>query len=158
MKRRWISLLLLCLASGHTAIAAETRPPLLVFAAASLTNALEELGMALQQQAGQAVRFSFAASSTLARQIEAGANADLFFSADTEWMDYLQSHNLIDTATRHDLLSNRLVLIAPADSALQLKISPGVAIVAALGPKGRLATGDPESVPVGKYARSASST
>jgi molybdate transport system substrate-binding protein len=76
-------------------------------------------------------------------------------SADLEWMDYVQARNLIDRATRRNVLSNRLVLVAPADSKIELKIAPGFALGAALGSNGRLATGDPESVPVGKYARSA---
>jgi molybdate transport system substrate-binding protein len=128
---------------------------LLVFAAASLTNALDEIGTAYTQQTKQPVKFSYAASSALARQLEAGARADVFFSADLEWMDYVQARNLIDRATRRNALSNRLVLVAPADSKIELKITPGFALGAALGSSGRLATGDPESVPVGKYARAA---
>jgi molybdate transport system substrate-binding protein len=100
------------------------------------------------------VRFSFAASSALARQIENGSRADVFFSADLEWMDYLQSRKLIQPATRHDVLGNQLVLIAPADSEIVLKIQPHFALAATLG-KGRLATGDPDSVPVGRYAHEA---
>lgn len=152
--RRCLSALL-ALILGAGAAAAEPRPPLLVFAAASLTNVLQELGPAFEKESGRAVKFSFAASSTLARQIEAGAKADVFFAADTEWMDYLQARDLIDPATRVNLLGNRLVLIAPANSALQLKIAPGFALADALGKRGRLSTGDPDSVPVGRYARSA---
>jgi molybdate transport system substrate-binding protein len=100
------------------------------------------------------VRFSFAASSALARQIENGSRADLFFSADLEWMDYLQSRKLIQPATRHGVLGNQLVLIAPADSKIVLKIEPHFALAATLG-NGRLATGDPDSVPVGRYAHEA---
>lgn len=127
---------------------------LLVFAAASLTNVLDEIGTVYTQQTGQPVKFSYAASSALARQIEAGSRADVFFSADLEWMDYVQARNLIDRSTRRNVLGNRLVLVAPADSKIELKIAPGFALAAALG-NGRLATGDPETVPVGKYARSA---
>lgn len=127
---------------------------LLVFAAASLTNVLDEVGTAFTQQTRQKVKFSYAASSALARQLEAGARADVFFSADLEWMDYVQARSLIDRTTRRNVLGNRLVLVAPADSKIELKIAPGFALAAALG-NGRLATGDPESVPVGKYARSA---
>jgi molybdate transport system substrate-binding protein len=127
---------------------------LVVFAAASLTDALQELGDDFTKSSGIAVKFSFAASSTLARQMENGAPADVFLSADVEWMDYLQARNLIQTETRRDLLGNRLVLIAPAASALSLTIEPGFALADALG-KGRLATGDPDSVPVGRYARAA---
>jgi molybdate transport system substrate-binding protein len=100
------------------------------------------------------VRLSFAASSALARQIEAGAKADVFFSADVEWVDYLQARNLLDVATRKNILSNRLVLIAPTASTVTTTIAPNFPLVAILGRK-RLATGDPDSVPVGRYARSA---
>ncbi len=126
-----------------------------VFAAASLTNAMQDLGKAYTEKTGVKVVFSFASSSAVARQIEAGAPADLFISADAEWMDYLQQRSLIDVATRKDILSNRLVLIAPADSNVQLKIAPGFALAAALGTDGRLSTGDPDFVPAGRYARSA---
>jgi molybdate transport system substrate-binding protein len=130
------------------------QPGLLVFAAASLTNVLGELSTSFEKQAGVPVKLSFAASSVLARQVEAGGNADVFISADQEWMDYLQARNLIDKASRRNLVGNRLVLIAPADSKLELKIAPGFKLAAALG-KGRLSTGDPDTVPVGRYARSA---
>jgi molybdate transport system substrate-binding protein len=138
--------------------AAEDAPPqLLVFAASSLTNALQELGESYRTSSGVIVKSSFAASSVLARQIEAGARADIFFSADTDWMDYLQQRDLIQKATRRDVVGNRLVLVAPADSKIELKIAPNFALAAALG-SGRLATGDPDSVPVGRYARSALTT
>jgi molybdate transport system substrate-binding protein len=131
-------------------------PPtaLVVFGAASLTNVLQDIGNDYKRETGQEVSFSFAASSVLARQIEAGTRADVFVSADEEWMDYLQSRTLIDPKTRHDIVMNRLVLIAPAASDIKLKIAPHFALAAALG-KGRLATGDPGSVPVGRYARAA---
>jgi molybdate transport system substrate-binding protein len=132
----------------------EPNHDVLVFAAASLTNVLDEIGAAYTQQTRQHVKFSYAASSALARQLEAGARADVFFSADLEWMDYVQARNLIDRSTRHNVLGNRLVLVAPADSKIELHIEPGFKLAAALG-KGRLATGDPDSVPVGKYARTA---
>ena len=128
---------------------------LTVFAAASLTNVLQEVGNAFTAETRIPVRFSFAASSALARQIESGAPADVFVSADQEWMDYLQSRNLIASATRANIVTNELVLIAPADSGLALKVAPGFALAAALGASGRLATGDPASVPVGKFARAA---
>jgi len=130
------------------------RPELLVFAAASLTNVLEDIGAAYTQETGQAVKFSFASSAILARQIEAGARADVFFSADLEWMDYLDARSLIKRSTRADVLSNRLALVAPADSTLELRIAPNFPLATALG-KGRLATGDPDYVPVGRYAKSA---
>jgi molybdate transport system substrate-binding protein len=133
----------------------EPNQELLVFAAASLTNVLDEIGTAYTQQTKHPVKFSYAASSALARQLEAGARADVFFSADLEWMDYVQARNLIDRSTRRNVLGNRLALVAPADSKIELKIAPGFKLAEALGKDGRLATGDPESVPVGKYARSA---
>src|SRR5215469_7688857 len=88
--------------------------PLLVFAAASLTNALNAIGPLYTGKTGEAVTFSYGASSTLARQISAGAQAEVFFSADTDWMDFLQSRHLIDPATRRDIVGNRLALIAPS--------------------------------------------
>jgi molybdate transport system substrate-binding protein len=150
----WLALWLLASRPGG---AAEAPPPITVFAAASLTNVMQELGDGFTRESSIPVRFSFAASSALARQIENGAPADVFFSADIEWMDYLQTRNLIRRDTRHNLLGNRLVLIAPADSQISLKIAPHFALAAALG-KGRLATGDPDSVPVGRYAREALTT
>ena len=129
--------------------------PVTVFAASSLTDALKAIGAKYTAETGVPVRFSFGASSAIARQIEAGAPADLFFSADTDWMDYLQARSLIQPSSRSNILSNRLVLIAPADSKLVLKIGPNFPLAKALGPGGRLATGDPDSVPVGRYARSA---
>jgi molybdate transport system substrate-binding protein len=133
---------------------APRQPEILVFAAASLTNVLGDLSADWQRASGVTVKLSFAASSVLARQIEAGGKADVFVSADQEWMDYLQSRGLIEKPTRRDLVGNRLVLIAPSDSKIELKIAPGFPLVAALG-GGRLATGDPDTVPVGRYARSA---
>jgi molybdate transport system substrate-binding protein len=148
------SLLALCAIALPLRAADAPKEELLVFAAASLTNVLDEIGAAYTKQSGQPVKFSYAASSALARQLEAGSRADVFFSADLEWMDYVQARNLIDRSTRRNVLGNRLVLVAPADSKIELKIAPGFALAAALG-NGRLSTGDPETVPVGKYARSA---
>jgi molybdate transport system substrate-binding protein len=130
------------------------KPAIVIFAAASLTNALQDLGDAFTKQTSVPVKFSFAASSALARQIESGAPADVFFSADIDWMDYLQKRNLIQPSSRRDVLGNRLVLIAPSDSAIELKIKPHFPLATALGNK-RLATGDPDSVPAGRYARAA---
>lgn len=139
-----------------TAGAADTpeHSPVTVFGAASLTNVLQDLGDVFTKETQVPVRFSFAASSALAKQIENGAPADLFFSADIEWMDYLQKKNLIQAASRHNRVGNKLVLIAPLDSRLKLKIGPHFALASALG-KGRLATGDPDSVPAGRYAKQA---
>jgi molybdate transport system substrate-binding protein len=158
LSRILLGLLLLCALCSPTLYAAETQQqPLLVFAAASLTDAMQELSADYQKTAHVRVRLSLDASSTLARQIESGARADVFFSADTAWMDYLEKRNLIQPATRRNLLSNTLVLIAPLQSDIKLTIAPHFALAAALG-TGRLATGDPDSVPVGRYARSALTT
>jgi molybdate transport system substrate-binding protein len=160
MPRALLSVALVCLAvaSGPLAAAEAQQPQILVFAAASLTDALQELGSAYGKTTSVNVKLSFDASANLARQIEAGARADVFFSADTQWMDYLQTRKLIQASTRQNVVGNSLVLIAPADSQIKLKIAPHFPLVAALGKDGRLATGDPDSVPVGRYARSALST
>jgi molybdate transport system substrate-binding protein len=157
-KLRGLGLILWLPLCSLTSIAAGTnKPPITVFAAASLTNVVQELGDGFAKETSIPIRFSFAASSALARQIENGAPADVFFSADLEWMDYLQTRNLIRHDTRHNVLSNRLVLIAPTDSKIKLKIEPGFHLAEALG-QGRLATGDPDAVPVGRYAREALTT
>ena len=152
-----VLLAVLCMALVPAAHARETRQPLLVYAAASLTNVLGELSAAWTAASGTPVKLSFAASSVIARQIEAGGRADVILSADQEWMDYLQARNLIEKSTRRDVVGNRLVLIAPADSKLELEIAPGFDLMGALG-KRRLSTGDPDTVPVGRYARSALSS
>jgi molybdate transport system substrate-binding protein len=158
MKRLCAFGLLLWLSFSSASRAADAdRPPITVFGAASLTNVLQELGDSFTKETSIPVRFSFAASSALARQIENGSPADVFFSADLEWMDYLQTRNLIQRGTRQDALGNRLVLIASADSTIKLKIEPHFSLAAALG-RGRLATGDPDAVPAGRYARQALTT
>ena len=136
------------------AISADAPRPITVYGAASLTDSLTQLGGEFTKDTGIPVRFSFAASSALARQIEAGSPADVFMSADVEWMDYLDQRALIQNASRHDVLGNRLALVAPVNSKLTLKIAPHFALRAALGEE-RLATGDPDAVPVGRYARDA---
>ncbi len=137
-------------------VSSEEPPPreITVFAAVSLTNALEDIGEAYRAETGSRVRFSFAASSALARQVESGAPADAFVSADVEWMDYLANKSLINLRTRRNVAGNELVLIAPADSDVKLEIAPGFPIAEALG-KGRLAVADPASVPAGRYAKAA---
>jgi molybdate transport system substrate-binding protein len=127
---------------------------LTVFAAASLTEVLQEIAEAYRAKTGVATRFSFGASSALAKQIEAGAPADAFVSADVEWMDYLASHGSVDLKTRRNVAGNELVLIAPAGSGVTLAITKGFPLASALG-KGRLAIADPAYVPAGRYARSA---
>jgi len=129
--------------------------PLTMFAAASLTDSLRDVAAAWEKQGHAPLRLSFGASSILARQIEQGAPANLFASADEQWMDYLASRNLLASDTRRDLLSNRLVLIVPAGQPRRVTIEPGFDLAAILGADGRLATGDPAHVPVGIYARQA---
>ena len=152
---RWIAIwaAVLALSCAPGGYAADPGTTLTVFGAASLTNVLQDLGDAFTKETSITVKFSFAASSTLARQIENGAPADIFMSADSDWMDYLQTRHLIQDSTRHDLAGNKLVLIAPADSTVKLKIEPNFALAAALG-NGRLATGDPAAVPVGRLSLS----
>ena len=155
MPYRCVPLLLAALLCWGSACAAEPAPrPVTVFAAASLTNVLDELGQEFTRTTSVPVRLSFASRSILARQIEAGARADVFFPADQEWMDYLERRSRIEKSSRRNVVGNRLVLIAPRASEVQLTIQPGFPLVAALG-NGRLATGDPDSVPVGRYARAA---
>jgi molybdate transport system substrate-binding protein len=125
-----------------------------VFAAASLKNALEEAAQSFSTTSSTPVRFSFAASSALARQIEQGAPADLFASADREWMDYLSERNLIQSATCVDLLGNRLVVIAPAESAIRDLALTADAFRLAAG-QGRIAMGEVSAVPAGRYAKAA---
>lgn len=125
-----------------------------VFAAASLTEALETLARRFPAAEGT-LRLAFGSSATLARQIAQGAVADIFAAADEEWMDYLEARGLIERASRRDVLSNRLVLIAPADSIARVQVAPGFALRASLGSRGRLAIGDPDYVPAGRYARAA---
>lgn len=149
---RWIAILAVL---GTPVCTRAAERVLTVFAAASLTNVLQEVGDAYTARSKQPLRFSFAASSALARQIESGAPADVFVSADQDWMDYLQSRRLIQPDTRVDIVSNALVLIAPVDSRVAVSLAPGLDLAAALGRDGRLATGDPQSVPVGRYAKAA---
>ena len=125
-----------------------------VFAATSLNEALRALAAA-SETAGITPRLVFAASSTLARQSEQGAPADVFLSADQVWMDYLATRDLILPETRVTPIGNALVLIAPAETARPLTLVPGVDLLGQLGPQGRLAIGDPAHVPAGRYAEAA---
>jgi molybdate transport system substrate-binding protein len=125
-----------------------------VFAAASLKNALDEIAKAYGARTKDRVVISYAASSALAKQIEQGAPADLFVSADLEWMDYLEKRKLVRASTRFNLVRNRLVLIAPADSGARLRIAPRFPLAATLG-KERLSMANPDSVPAGRYGRAA---
>lgn len=138
--------------------AAEESAPVTLFAAASATDAVNEIAEAYAARArdttGGSIRPVVAASSTLARQISQGAPADLFLSANVNWMDYLDGLQLLQDGSRVPLLSNRLVLIAPAGSALRLRLTPQLDLARLLG-DGRLAIGDPNHVPAGIYARQA---
>jgi len=131
-------------------------PPaeLTVFAAASLQESFDEAAAAYQEQSGTRLQVAYGASSALARQIEQGAPAQVFVSADQEWMDYLQQRGRIAPGSRHDLLGNRLVLVAPASSAAPLDLARPGGLAQALG-QGRLAIGQTDSVPAGRYARAA---
>lgn len=139
------------------AMLAAARPAsadVLVFAAASLKNALDDAAAAYQRQGGDKINASYAASSALAQQLDSGAPAELFISADLDWMDYAQKHQLIRPETRKDLLGNRLVLVAPAASDVKVDIKPGFPLATLLG-DGRLSVADPDSVPAGKYGKAA---
>jgi molybdate transport system substrate-binding protein len=127
-----------------------------IFAAASLKTALDDIAAQWQKETGKAVRISYAASGPLAKQIEAGAPADIFISADVAWMDYAAQRQLIQTETRRNLLGNALVLVAPADSKAQtIEINAQTDLLGLLGNDGRLAMGQPKSVPAGGYAEQA---
>ncbi len=149
--RRFIAALVLCVLIGLVPAGAQDR--LTIFAAASMKNALDEVDAAFTQSSDVPVTASYAATSALTKQIEAGAPADIFLSADKEWMDYAAAHILIDSATRFDLLGNRLVIIAPVASRLDhIQIEPSMDLATYAG-DGRIVTGDVNSVPVGRYAK-----
>ena len=139
----WALVLVLLAAPGRS-------EPVTVFAAASLSGALSEFWPADRHPD---ISLSFAASSVLARQIEAGAPADIYLSASTEWMDYLQTRGYVDSASRVDLIGNRLVVIAPRGEGFSLALESRTDIGSAFS--GRLALGDPDHVPAGIYARQA---
>ncbi len=147
--RRAILGALAALILGAAPLAARTGPPVTVFAAASLKNALDDVAHAYT---GGEVKVSYAASSAIARQIEAGAPADVFISADADWMDELAKKSLIVSSSRRDLLTNHLALIAPATSTVRFSIRRGMPLAAALGADGRLAIAGPD-VPAGRYGQ-----
>jgi molybdate transport system substrate-binding protein len=140
--------------AGTTPVSAQEKT-ITVFAAASMKNALDEVNAAFTKQSGTRVVTSYAASSALAKQLEQGAPADVFASADVEWMDYSAGKKTIKDETRVNLLGNRLVLIAPKDSKTdKVEIGPDADLARLIG-DGRIATGEVTSVPAGKYAKSA---
>jgi len=151
--RRSSLALLFAAVIGAAAVHAQSRD-VLVFAAASLKNALDEITTQWQRETGKKVVTSYAASNTLIKQIEQGAPADIFVSADLDWMDYGQQKNLIKPDTRVNLLGNRIVLVAPKDAAVSVNIQPGFDL-AALLKGGRLAMGNVDAVPAGKYGKAA---
>jgi molybdate transport system substrate-binding protein len=128
---------------------------LTVFAAASLTDAMNDVSAQWSKAGHKPLRLSFGSSSTLARQIEQGAPANVFASADEKWMNYLTEKGLIVPGSRKDLLSNDLVLVVPASKPVHVTIGPNFDLAGLLGPNGRLAVGDPAHVPVGIYAQQA---
>lgn len=145
----------LFVASGALHAVATQQRSITVFAAASMKNALDDVDDAFTRQSGVNVVASYAASSALIKQIEQGAPADVYLSADLKWMDYGEEKNLIDGGSRSNLLGNRLVLIAPKDSKIgTVTIGPGFDI-AALAGDGRIAVGDVRAVPAGLYAKAA---
>jgi molybdate transport system substrate-binding protein len=145
-----------CLALATPIPARAEAQSVTVFAAASLKTALDDIAAQWQKETGKTARISYAASGPLARQIEAGAPADIFISADVAWMDYAAERKLIKPETRRNVLGNALVLVAPADSkAPPLDLNTGTDLRALLGSDGRLAMGEPRSVPVGAYAQKA---
>lgn len=149
----FFSLLLALAAAPQPGVAQDKT--ITIFAAASMKNALDDISAAYTKQTGVKVVASYAASSALAKQLEQGAPADVFTSADLDWMDYASQKKVIKDDTRVNLLGNRLVLIAPADSKLSnVAIGPGFDL-AKLAGDGRITTGDVQAVPVGKYAKAA---
>ncbi len=147
--RKLLLIILAALLSAQPAQAAVR-----IYAASSLTEAVTDLAALYARAGHDKPLLVFGASSALARQIEQGAPADIFLSADGEWMDYLAKRSLIQTASRRDLLSNRLVLIVPADRPTKIAIRKGFPFAKLVG-DGHWVTGDPASVPVGKYAKAA---
>jgi len=160
LNRRRFTTRMVAFAAGLATMLAAPLPAALaqdtvtVFAAASLKNALDDINAAWKAESGKEAAISYAGSSALAKQIEEGAPADVFISADLAWMDYLSGKNLTQKDTEVQLLGNRIVLIAPADSAAAIEIAPGFDLAGALGDE-RLAMANTDSVPAGKYGKAA---
>ncbi len=136
------------------AVPAAQADEVVVFAAASLKGALDNVNDAWKAETGKSAKISYAASSALAKQIEEGAPADVFISADLDWMKYLSDKKLTRPDTELKLLGNRIVLVAPADSKAEVKIEKGFDLAGLLG-DGRIAMGDVKAVPAGKYGKAA---
>ena len=156
-RRDWlkgVSLVLGVVLAGTTFAPAQAAEKVTVFAAASLKNALDSINGEWLKQTGKEATVSYAASSALAKQIEQGAPADVFISADLAWMDYLADKKLIKAGTRSNLLGNRIVLVSGKSDGRAVEIEPGLDLAGLLG-DGRLAMGAVESVPAGKYGKAA---
>ncbi|MCW5697687.1 MAG: molybdate ABC transporter substrate-binding protein [Bauldia sp.] len=143
----------LIVAVGAPAVAQDNQ--VVVFAAASLQTALDAIGEEWTAETGNIAVISYAGSSALARQIEERAPAEIFMSADLNWMDYLAERDLIVADTRTNLLGNRIVLVAPVDSTVTVEIGPDLDLAGLLGADGRLAVADTDAVPAGVYAKAA---
>jgi molybdate transport system substrate-binding protein len=155
MSMRSPTLLAMLFAASVALVAAQAHAATVtVFAAASLKEAMDAQARAFEANTGNKVVASYGASNTLAKQVEGGAPADLFISADFDWMNYIDQRHLLAPGTRVTLLRNALVLIAPAASVVSLKIAPGFGLAAALHGE-KLAMANPDSVPAGKYGKSA---
>ncbi len=150
---------LLVAALGAAAILGSALPVVaaepVVFAAASLKNALDDVAALYQQRTGKTVAISYAGTATLAKQLENGAPADIFFSADMAWMDYAADHDLIRPDTRRTLLGNAIVLVVPRDSTATIDVAPGMDLATLLGADGHLAMANVDAVPAGKYGKAA---
>jgi molybdate transport system substrate-binding protein len=149
-----LGLVLISTAGVQPASAQDRDRDLVVFAAASLKTALDEIAAHWKAEGNRAPKISYAASSALAKQIEQGAPADLYISADLDWMNYLDQRKLVQHGTRINLLGNRIALVAPKNSTIKVKIAPGFDLAGALG-NGRLAMANVDSVPAGKYGKAA---
>ena len=148
---------LLLMVMGLFAVqAAAADQEVVVFAAASTTNAIADIGELYAAKGAGPIKTSFASSSTLAKQIASGAPADVYLSANKKWMDFLEKKNAVDKATRFDLLGNRIVLIAPLKSSIdKVQVNDALDLAALLGSDGRLSMGDPDHVPAGMYGKKA---
>ncbi len=155
IKPLWLSLGLAALLTAPAFASDPEDAEPLVYAAASLTDVLQTIGADFNRDRNRPVKFSFGSTATLARQLEAGAPADLFISADQEWMNYVAERKLINPQSRVNLLGNSLVMIAPSSAPAGTLELTASGIAAALGPSGRISLADPTSVPAGKYARAA---
>lgn len=157
-RRNWLAGAIGVVAVGLLALAPSPAraqgTDLIVFAAASLKNAVDSINSQWQKETGKSAKISYAASSALAKQMEEGAPAHMFISADVPWMDYVEQKNLIKKDTRSNLLGNRIVLIAPKDKAATLDIKPGFDLAGRLG-DARLAMANVDAVPAGRYGKAA---